>query len=151
MRGKLDRRTPPPFPSRNIPAYAGKTILAIAVATGVKEHPRVCGENRMLCFDVYYIMGTSPRMRGKQQRLPWWAGLLRNIPAYAGKTRMGANLTALEAEHPRVCGENMITSSNGLTQAGTSPRMRGKLGVYNGCHCGFRNIPAYAGKTPLTC
>ena len=110
----------------NIPAYAGKTLSPMASAFAGTEHPRVCGENSGYMRSDFAGVGTSPRMRGKPTGAPRPDRNPRNIPAYAGKTCRPRSRVVRNSEHPRVCGENMITSSNGLTQAGTSPRMRGK-------------------------
>ena len=73
--------------------------------------------------------------------------VLRNIPAYAGKTTGNIRNAYLGGEHPRVCGENNAGLRMAELLAGTSPRMRGKLafGVFGASE--WRNIPAYAGKT----
>ena len=66
-------------------------------------------------------------MRGKHEFCRTVGALLRNIPAYAGKTKVRA-VFACQA-------------------LGTSPRMRGKLRPKLGFTRSLRNIPAYAGKT----
>ena len=88
-------------------------------------------------------------MRGKQDRPKQLPGHLRNIPAYAGKTRLVRLWSAVRTEHPRVCGENVGVDLVDHGNSGTSPRMRGKPPrVVGGLLC-ERNIPAYAGKTGL--
>ena len=91
--------------------------------------------------------GTSPRMRGKHDDLVDGAPIIRNIPAYAGKTRRDFQRLRRQPEHPRVCGENVRSVQVGQTGAGTSPRMRGKRADFSGDPVIWRNIPAYAGKT----
>mgnify|MGYP000867627212 CR=1 FL=1 len=91
--------------------------------------------------------GTSPRMRGKQMHQRAREGLLRNIPAYAGKTDVEDDCLARVTEHPRVCGENPKMPDEKIQDAGTSPRMRGKRDFFRSIWNNFRNIPAYAGKT----
>ena len=86
-------------------------------------------------------------MRGKPIFLPRLNATLRNIPAYAGKTRVGQHSGACYQEHPRVCGENVHAFRKGAPPGGTSPRMRGKLGTGVAGALTARNIPAYAGKT----
>ena len=93
---------------RNIPVYAGKTLVTRGANYGSREHPRVCGENAGSMMAQESVGGTSPRMRGKRQ-----PGLLLlpkpgNIPAYAGKTLTFTALVAPIKEHPRVCGENLV-------------------------------------------
>ena len=67
MRGKQGIMTPVVMPSRNIPAYAGKTRQIIDFNESETEHPRVCGENRGPPTIRPRPFGTSPRMRGKPQ------------------------------------------------------------------------------------
>ena len=107
MRGK---RTLPVLRAkwhRNIPAYAGKTGFLLLGAIGSAEHPRVCGENRLIVWLVKWSPGTSPRMRGKPKAGAWLVNAGRNIPAYAGKTWGEFTDFLKNAEHPRVCGENV--------------------------------------------
>ena len=116
---------------RNIPAYAGKTMVSPHRVARYAEHPRVCGENVMIAPAYMGWGGTSPRMRGKPIPSAVERVLARNIPAYAGKTFRGFLLHTLHKEHPRVCGENELADMLWRHPLGTSPRMRGKPGV---CH-----------------
>ena len=87
MRGKRYMAIPEVITARNIPAYAGKTGSAIVAAPLWPEHPRVCGENKGFAHGLTPKTGTSPRMRGKRDVLRMAIEAVRNIPAYAGKTR----------------------------------------------------------------
>ena len=71
----------------------------------------------------------------------------RNIPAHAGKTPVIRGSISTLTEHPRASGENLPTLNKRLEQAGTSPRMRGKLRHKVQLLKHSRNIPAHAGKT----
>ena len=86
-------------------------------------------------------------MRGKRGQHICNCWRQRNIPAYAGKTLEGKNITESLAEHPRVCGENLGKASRKAWPIGTSPRMRGKLSSRHFPAFPKGNIPAYAGKT----
>ena len=66
MRGKPSAWVYPSCGIRNIPAYAGKTMCETSKMLVFTEHPRVCGENGVLCSCEALPIGTSPRMRGKQ-------------------------------------------------------------------------------------
>ena len=71
----------------------------------------------------------------------------RLIPACAGKTvGPGAGGGAAEA-HPRVCGENEAGWEWTYVDDGSSPRVRGKLGLLVEFGEEVRLIPACAGKT----
>ena len=66
MRGKLRVRLLVEYTFRNIPAYAGKTMQAAQQGRLMEEHPRVCGENSVFKRFICFLIGTSPRMRGKR-------------------------------------------------------------------------------------
>ena len=86
MRGKRRLESAIRLDARNIPAYAGKTVVAPVEANSLKEHPRVCGENYLHEPLLGGTGGTSPRMRGKRILLIGHVLAGGNIPAYAGKT-----------------------------------------------------------------
>ena len=89
-RGKPSGPRPPRRRRGLIPAWAGKTHVAVVHPLLSGAHPRVGGENARV-MRVMRVMrarkGSSPRGRGKhpnQFRDPGHTGL---IPAWAGKTR----------------------------------------------------------------
>ena len=49
-----------------------------------------------------------------------------NTPAYAGKTTASARTWASGKKHPRVCGEDEVTTGMPHTDLETPPRMRGR-------------------------
>ena len=147
MRGKPKPAPTMPLPSRNIPAYAGKTRTCLRPPRCTAEHPRVCGENDGKMIAECDLTGTSPRMRGKHGLRRVRFLHQRNIPAYAGKTCFRFASSRTTSEHPRVCGENGEFSPSVSQRPGTSPRMRGKPRKISLLQLSSRNIPAYAGKT----
>ena len=150
MRGKPFEGILAAVSHRNIPAYAGKTLVVPEREQEDTEHPRVCGENVARPDALGYVKGTSPRMRGKPLGRQSLNRKRRNIPAYAGKTGFHRGVGGSNTEHPRVCGENAAPTAATLGVSGTSPRMRGKLAPILGDIGALRNIPAYAGKTVLS-
>ena len=85
MRGKAHgcHFFPPLF--RITPAYAGKSFLYSSVIFLVQDHPRLCGEKRLLLVSSLLHTGSPPPMRGKAAGLsvsPTRTGI---TPAYAGK------------------------------------------------------------------
>ena len=139
---------------RLIPAHAGKTRREASFPRMRAAHPRACGENINGLIQGIKNMGSSPRMRGKQPASRRCTGILRLIPAHAGKTRLARGPPSPRQAHPRACGENAGKAPAPESESGSSPRMRGKHPL-NGFHprCG-RLIPAHAGKTaasPLDC
>ena len=131
-----------------IPARAGKTPTRPPASSTRAAHPRACGENvRALLVSVSRV-GSSPRVRGKQQparAVGWHHGL---IPARAGKTAAVDLFTVVGPAHPRACGENNSHVSSFLASQGSSPRVRGKQGRVDEHRHRRRLIPARAGKTP---
>ena len=72
------------------------------------------------------------------------------IPAYAGNTRGLRMMLSRVRDHPRVCGEHSVVPLALESSAGSSPRMRGTLGVGVRRNVGNGIIPAYAGNTIVT-
>ena len=96
---------------------------------------------------IVWQAGSSPRMRGTQQR-QHAGGLLHGIiPAYAGNTCRNGTRGCCTWDHPRVCGEHWLIAFASAAISGSSPRMRGTpTCAENHVHiCGI--IPAYAGNT----
>ena len=147
MRGALVVRARHHLLEGIIPAYAGSTIIAPSSPWRCRDHPRVCGEHSAATTTARTVWGSSPRMRGA--RIPpclYWIsdGI---IPAYAGSTACCIDPPTQPEDHPRVCGEHVLTWWPHLTGAGSSPRMRGAPGhVDLVCELGGI-IPAYAGST----
>ena len=146
-RGKLANGEAIREKPRNIPACAGKTRSRPATVPGWAEHPRVRGENPILKLVIPTYFGTSPRARGKRTPGSRIADVARNIPACAGKTRRTSKTPDQGEEHPRVRGENSRSILTCPSQAGTSPRARGKHEIRITWGRESRNIPACAGKT----
>ena len=149
VRGKLRPAVPVHAPRRIIPACAGQTLLNLV---------RHCS-----------LPGSSPLVRGKLD-CRFLAGFTcRIIPACAGQTSTSLAPSSACADHPRLCGANLLADvrrhhtpdhprlcganrsrSDGLSDAhGSSPLVRGKhvavavFGELSGI------IPACAGQTPM--
>ena len=89
-----------------IPAYAGNTSNVRSSMVSTWDHPRVCGEHRMLAVVFAMFEGSSPRMRGTPRRDGEMRHAGRIIPAYAGNTMLGVRSLSSLGDHPRVCGEH---------------------------------------------
>ena len=135
---------------RNIPAHAGKTGVAWGHCRPLPEHPRARGENLYIASRIQSSPGTSPRTRGKLQRIQEGGPAAGNIPAHAGKTHATQQKCWFSTEHPRARGENVTEKQRNSEMRGTSPRTRGKRFGGVGGGGGVRNIPAHAGKTSFS-
>mgnify|MGYP004698573443 CR=1 FL=1 len=109
------------------PAYAGKSTRLLIQQLSLRDHPRVCGEKRILSSVQGMGFGSPPRMRGKESRSPTMAQPSGITPAYAGKRKWNCHITKVRGDHPRVCGEKSTTSEDAGSLPGSPPRMRGKV------------------------
>ena len=132
---------------RITPAYAGKRCRLSGVVWSSWDHPRVCGEKFVSSHGSASQLGSPPRMRGKAVR-PDRKGHGQGItPAYAGKSLSPGRSTAAKRDHPRVCGEKLVSRPIHCRKAGSPPRMRGKGLTPDGHFCAYGITPAHAGKS----
>ena len=168
VRGK--RLRPPRTNSscRIIPACAGQTGLCLSRSHRRSDHPRLCGANTRACPARFPRSGSSPLVRGKPRTRCWSLTISRIIPACAGQTDDVQPVAAEAADHPRLCGANLlldefkggIPGSSPLCganrsisrctyqSAGSSPLVRSKHPAHVGHGEITRIIPACAGQTP---
>ena len=125
-RGKRSCRAAQPCRRRLIPAHAGKTRFASMMAARSTAHPRSRGENERIHALLEDVCGSSPLTRGKLQAASDVSAAIRLIPAHAGKTGAGDNLTGISQAHPRSRGENRRFRRSYVMGFGSSPLTRGK-------------------------
>ena len=87
VRGKHPCSASAPAQRRITPAGAGKTCPCGSSGRHAVDHPRRCGENRMMMSIVGIKLGSPPQVRGKRapksvKKPAFWI-----TPAGAGKTR----------------------------------------------------------------
>ena len=150
VRGKLICVAVPGTVSRITPAGAGKTFPFVLLLLRFKDHPRRCGENRSRARCSLSTAGSPPQVRGKLfERAPPEI-LLRITPAGAGKTHTADGHPFAGWDHPRRCGENIITAIAEAAPTGSPPQVRGKLILAHLRAKCTRITPAGAGKTSET-
>ena len=147
VRGKRGRCRRRPLHRGLIPARAGKTRAGASTIRRRRAHPRACGENAGNSYEEMSMMGSSPRVRGKQPQRRPTPSPPRLIPARAGKTNTTAFPLEWDRAHPRACGENRTAGKSLSNRAGSSPRVRGKPAPHSHFIRDSRLIPARAGKT----
>ena len=129
------------------PAYAGKSFSLSFANSMYQDHPRLCGEKRMIFLTRYTVIGSPPPMRGKVslEHTALFEG--RITPAYAGKSLDSWDMDLLREDHPRLCGEKLSQYAVSSAMTGSPPPMRGKvLSITpDGLNSGI--TPAYAGKS----
>ena len=147
VRGKHIQRRRPGHRPGLIPARAGKTLVGRPLHGDAEAHPRACGENSASPAVPGACAGSSPRVRGKLALRAREAETDGLIPARAGKTHRRRRSARPARAHPRACGENSASPAVPGACAGSSPRVRGKLGDGVQDVLGGGLIPARAGKT----
>ena len=108
------------------PAYAGKRVSVDEVNVFHGDHPRVCGEKRLILLVFRAVTGSPPRMRGKEVDTLGFSCSHGITPACAGKSYPLLNLPAWQRDHPRVCGEKYSGLRLACFHTGSPPRVRGK-------------------------
>ena len=132
---------------RITPAGAGKTQQPYAQTWDSQDHPRRCGENVKTAVTPIVAAGSPPQVRGKRIRTFASFEPVRITPAGAGKTLSCREYPKCCKDHPRRCGENILTADNADSKQGSPPQVRGKLNGEPKPTSRARITPAGAGKT----
>ena len=106
VRGKRPRNRRGRNGGGSIPACAGETDTMHTIKPVKAVYPRVCGGNGNVGGNVGGGGGLSPRVRGKQPKMPIGAELVWSIPACAGETAGARGSAGRNRVYPRVCGGN---------------------------------------------
>ena len=69
MRGKAEPRRILYDKLGITPAYAGKSFGVPLLDSGIKDHPRLCGEKLVALMEYVPQIGSPPPMRGKAKNL----------------------------------------------------------------------------------
>ncbi len=146
VRGKVKKMDNAKLRQRITPACAGKRVIAICLFSGIKDHPRVCGEKEGYVTPADVYVGSPPRVRGKVTPCVARGLPFRITPACAGKRNGAWSRQADTKDHPRVCGEKSQIAVLGLPVEGSPPRVRGKESTFVRRSSGRRITPACAGK-----
>ena len=147
MRGKRESRRKSIPVNRITPAHAGKTQRMQRGSQSMEDHPRACGENKLMLYGGFMMTGSPPRMRGKPPLRCASPRRERITPAHAGKTSTACTSRQKQRDHPRACGENSLGRQGRVGGGGSPPRMRGKPGIDLFGVEDFGITPAHAGKT----
>ena len=149
VRGKHSTLTNLRLSERIIPASAGQTWRPTASNPSRPDHPRECGANAGSGSRRARHHGSSPRVRGKQLGVRRERSPARIIPASAGQTKHRRRTFGGQADHPRECGANALSTYSIAAVTGSSPRVRGKRPTRRSDRRHRRIIPASAGQTTV--
>ena len=147
VRGEARKPTSPRARSGIIPAGAGRSQNVRFCHLVLRDHPRGCGEKVVSVGLHSMTTGSSPRVRGEDNRRHAVIVVDGIIPAGAGRSETTAGRGARGRDHPRGCGEKGRPAGVDLAALGSSPRVRGE----DGQSCALVNlhgiIPAGAGRS----
>ena len=87
----------------------------------------MCGEQDLLAAGEKVVVGSPPRVRGTALLLHETRSHKRITPACAGNREMGGFIEKEEKDHPRVCGEQEVTTKVSTEEQGSPPRVRGTV------------------------
>ena len=132
-----------------IPASAGQTFDVDRVTDCRAAHPRECGADKAFSEGIEFVIGSSPRVRGRRFMASATYGVTRLIPASAGQTEGPPNVAQYNRAHPRECGADGWTYTPVRVMVGSSPRVRGRPPIAILPVVPARLIPASAGQTVL--
>ena len=134
-------------PPRIIPARAGPTHALSWRRGHGADHPRSCGANVCWTVPMSVPIGSSPLVRGQQTCGTRPRKRQRIIPARAGPTWPRCGTRPRRPDHPRSCGANQAIRVVVISGNGSSPLVRGQLGLVFYRYVALRIIPARAGPT----
>ena len=155
VRGTDDNERSKPYGRRFIPACAGNSDESDDESGSQPVHPRVCGEQCQGDAHCKNNSGSSPRVRGTDQKVNYWHRAGRFIPACAGNSSSCCEVQSLKlmTVHPRVCGEQQVFKGGRPFHRGpVHPRVCGEQIVRTGLTSmpsRRRFIPACAGNRSL--
>ena len=148
MRGEDQRVVGQPKRSVGItPACAGKTSAPVARCGVVADHPRMRGEDLRSRTIRSLRIGSPPHARGRLTRETSRSSPPGITPACAGKTGMRLYPARTTADHPRMRGEDSVTTVPSSSTNGSPPHARGRLVRDRPRSLTRRITPACAGKT----
>ena len=151
VRGKPGRTCYKSENRRITPAGAGKTDITVPTVGMQWDHPRRCGENFLLLHRKSHSTGSPPQVRGKPARAARVDTCHWITPAGAGKTNYDVLNANFCEDHPRRCGENLLSFLHFPVTPGSPPQVRGKHDG-SGTNVYSSGItPAGAGKTAQEC
>ena len=132
---------------RITPACAGKTLLPVVVSGGLKDHPRMRGEDCRSRRRRTTHRGSPPHARGRRRCRIRRRRRSRITPACAGKTAGFVGGIRLEQDHPRMRGEDLVNGHGCTFLLGSPPHARGRRRIPPKDDAFSRITPACAGKT----
>ena len=132
---------------RITPACAGSSAATARLAVAGRDHPRVCGKQPAPRPLIGPTPGSPPRVRGAVYFSCFAYTRYRITPACAGSRAIAGAYKAVNADHPRVCGEQMPAAVVRMPSDGSPPRVRGAGFMFHAVVARLGITPACAGSS----
>ncbi len=113
MRGKAAVPISTGISSRITPAHAGKRCCRLNQTPRPLDHPRTCGEKKQNFLSFRSFKGSPPHMRGKVGDDSQHIRREGITPAHAGKSNIQNIAVLIFKDHPRTCGEKLVSCRYG--------------------------------------
>ena len=88
------------------PAHAGTTLIVTNCLISLQDHPRSCGNHRLLCKKNKQPDGSPPLMREPPEPCAFRGNFFGITPAHAGTTNKLLKFKSTIQDHPRSCGNH---------------------------------------------
>ena len=146
-RGTAARRHTRPLSCRITPACAGNSLIRFAWFLTGKDHPRLRGEQSIMCCKSSARAGSPPLARGTVVAKAAYAVANGITPACAGNSTVSYYYLHVYWDHPRLRGEQRyIPTSRGFCR-GSPPLARGTATFADGQDLKRGITPACAGNS----
>ena len=129
------------------PACAGTTTTRVYCYDKEWDHPRMCGDHRLVDFCERLLWGSPPHVRGPRLLRISFIPPCGITPACAGTTGNLTHDTPLSRDHPRMCGDHYLGIVVLPCLGGSPPHVRGPLRKYFSFLRSMGITPACAGTT----
>ncbi len=149
MRGEAKQTFDNTVERRITPACAGRSAPSSITATGLKDHPRVCGEKDERRPRTRQAVGSPPRVRGEVNTTMAFLLEFGITPACAGRSSPERTARRPRKDHPRVRGEKRRAHLGHRGRLGSPPRARGEVVLVLVKPPLNRITPACAGRSAL--
>ena len=112
------------------PAHAGRIGRCAVPPCCWQDHPRACGKNAPVLISIISCKGSPPRMREELKQAGEALAQHWITPAHAGRMSFANPFFAVNEDHPRACGKNLINIRRINFCGGSPPRMREECGAF---------------------
>ena len=131
---------------RIIPTGVGKRSPLAGLPGELSDHPHGCGEKIYVASRNSKILGSSPRVWGKEFQILSLLNDKRIIPTGVGKSCLSPAGDSVPSDHPHGCGEKVLGTQADVAVLGSSPRVWGKGTIKLHAVQTGRIIPTGVGK-----